>query len=372
MRSRIPGGSRWQECGTGNLTRGVSCSTHTCRGGSSVHRSGQLSQPAASSSSQAGSSCQSPWPSLGPGEMPPPPATTTAPTGQRKGPAQQKQSVGHPVDGRPWQDFLPRFQEAFEAVCENHHNCTMTRSAHHSARVSGRPLGLLSAWLLLDATAAEHKDRRFLQDALDLETRTAGRNHLSSLVDAPLLALEREKLSDQVSETRTDLCLPELHTNPRETSTRAPGLAIEYASRRRFSMQLQTSLMIPFMFTLWHTPCMFTVCVPRCLAKDPSVSQRPLVSTISAISQVVSSRRASLLCGTPGSRHRSDSGTSKAITLRGAPGTQSRRFFTPMEWHQNLTSSRSRSSWHGAQLSACRGCSCDYILESALGSATAC
>ena len=79
--------------------------------------------------------------------------------------------------------------------------------------------------------------------------------------------------------SHTDRCRPELHTKPKTKSTRAPGLAIEYASRRRLSMQLQTSLILPFVFTLWHMPCMFTMCVPKCLAKDPSVSRRPLVST---------------------------------------------------------------------------------------------
>ena len=71
------------------------------------------------------------------------------------------------------------------------------------------------------------------------------------------------------------------------------------------------------------------------------MSWRPRVSTTWARSQVVSSRRASLLREMPGSCHQSDWGTSNALTLRGTSSTQSRRFLMPIDWHQNLTSSRS-------------------------------
>ena len=41
-----------------------------------------------------------------------------------------------------------------------------------------------------------------------------------------------------ISEMHTDRRRPDLHTKPKAKSTRAPGLAIEHASRRRLSMQL--------------------------------------------------------------------------------------------------------------------------------------
>ena len=72
-------------------------------------------------------------------------------------------------------------KRSFEAVCERHLNCTMTRAAYHSPRVSGRPLGLLSSWLLLDATPDQHKDRKYLQGVLDLGSQDIGQEPLAIL-----------------------------------------------------------------------------------------------------------------------------------------------------------------------------------------------
>ena len=133
---------------------------------------------------------------LAPADMPPPPPPQPPVAKAKAQRGKSKALANLAVPGRGKISYHDS-KKAFEAICEHHPNCTMTRAAYHSARVSGRPLGLLSAWLLMDATAADHKDRQFLHDALDLETRTAGRNHLASLGDAaPLFALEREKLSD--------------------------------------------------------------------------------------------------------------------------------------------------------------------------------
>eukprot|EP00971_Amphidinium_carterae_P345192 6486014-Amphidinium_carterae.3 len=69
----------------------------------------------------------------------------------------------------------------------------LTRSGVRGPRSSGRPLGLLMAWLSLDAEAATHCDKGFLRDVLTLQVRTDARQELQHYDgSANLLARERE------------------------------------------------------------------------------------------------------------------------------------------------------------------------------------
>eukprot|EP00971_Amphidinium_carterae_P350996 6491845-Amphidinium_carterae.1 len=74
-----------------------------------------------------------------------------------------------------------RGRNMFEATCTRHANCTLTRSSSGGRRASGRPLGLLAAWLLLDSVEGDHKTRELLRFQLTLEKRQAGRAHLETL-----------------------------------------------------------------------------------------------------------------------------------------------------------------------------------------------
>ena len=70
---------------------------------------------------------------------------------------------------------------SFEAICGKHPSCVLSRAGRTAVRASGRPLGLMSAWLLLDCSAVEHKCKGFLSGALSLELREAGRQYLATL-----------------------------------------------------------------------------------------------------------------------------------------------------------------------------------------------
>ena len=134
-----------------------------------------------------------------------------------------------------------------------------------------------------------------------------------------------------ISEMQTDRCLPLLQTKPRATSTRLPGLTCLYASRRRSSTHVQTSLISPFMLLFQHMPRMLITLVPRWREADPSVSRRHRVSTTCVNSQVVSSRRTFLRAEMPGSFHQSDWLQSRHLQSPGTSRMQSRRFLHPRD-----------------------------------------
>eukprot|EP00971_Amphidinium_carterae_P068578 1357809-Amphidinium_carterae.3 len=85
-------------------------------------------------------------------------------------------------------------RHSFEATCFRHDRCVLTRS-NGGVRVSGRPLGLLTAWLLDDAEAASHKDKAYLRESMSLAKRQHGREHLKTIPWAADL-FEQERPQD--------------------------------------------------------------------------------------------------------------------------------------------------------------------------------
>eukprot|EP00971_Amphidinium_carterae_P341102 6479738-Amphidinium_carterae.2 len=92
-------------------------------------------------------------------------------------------------------------KHSFEAVCKQHDNCKLTRTAVQGNRSSGRPLGLMASWLALPCTASDHKDKTFLSKALTLERRTEARDHLSNLPGgSAMMSWERKPLEGEAAE----------------------------------------------------------------------------------------------------------------------------------------------------------------------------
>ena len=103
-------------------------------------------------------------------------------------------------------------RQAFEARCILHPGCSLTRTSkgrHSSAMgiVAGRPLGLMSAWLLAaDAhdTKESHVDTSWWPEQLSPDAREAGRVHLLTLDGGPELAeFERAPVEGEGEEPAT-------------------------------------------------------------------------------------------------------------------------------------------------------------------------
>eukprot|EP00971_Amphidinium_carterae_P330374 6463369-Amphidinium_carterae.2 len=92
-------------------------------------------------------------------------------------------------------------KQSFEARCSRHSSCVLSRSALHSGRTSGRPLGMLWCWLQLECSREQHKDATYLRDALTYEKRLLARTELSLRPEGPtLLEFERPVFPGETDE----------------------------------------------------------------------------------------------------------------------------------------------------------------------------
>eukprot|EP00971_Amphidinium_carterae_P348341 6490442-Amphidinium_carterae.1 len=89
----------------------------------------------------------------------------------------------------------------FEARCFKHSTCTQSRQATSGPRTSGRPVGFLCAWLLLECSAAEHKNKAFLREKLTYQKRCEGRTYVEVLPSGgTLLSCERSRSANEAPE----------------------------------------------------------------------------------------------------------------------------------------------------------------------------
>ena len=105
--------------------------------------------------------------------------------------------------------FFHLSKDGFEARCQIHKGCVMTRTCKGRARqaAAGRPLGLLAAWLLSSheaASKAEHVNKEWGRAKFTHEARCLAREALLKEAGGPALAaFERPRLPGEEEEPPT-------------------------------------------------------------------------------------------------------------------------------------------------------------------------